>query len=170
MADPQVQRLLRQDRGCSTLEGPRPGRGRALVQQAGDPARGYASQTNLASGKLETLVIYRGQVLTVDVYAIEGEPLQVHLICPRCCKPLRVGQDRKHIDWEPGALHPHQGVAAELDAQGHGPAPRTGVISIEPFECTWEIGNDPHNAAGLHTGATLCRLKLGITRNVAQDA
>lgn len=170
MADPQVRRLMRQDRHASTLDEPPGAPGRpSLIQVAGDPARGFASQVSLASGKVETLVRYRDHVLTVDVYRLEGEPLQVHLICPRCCKPLRATEDRKRIEWDPTALHPHQAVAAELEAQGYGQL-RLGLLSIEPFGCTWEMGGDAHNQGGLHTGGSLCRLKLGITRNVAKDA
>ncbi len=170
--DPSVQRLIRHDRHSMSVAHPDSGRTlvhqRTLVQEAGD--RGIAQDLSLASGKVETLVRYRDQLLTVDVYCIPGEPIQVHLFCPRCCKQLRVSADRKRIDWDPGADHPHQQAAAELDAHGFGPAPKVGVLSIEPFGCTWEVGGDRHNQGGLHTGVTLCRLKLGISRNVAQGA
>lgn len=135
MADPRVAAMM----GGQT-------RTRDLVQIAGDDGVGQA--INMASGKHETRVVYKDFVLTVDVYAIPGEPLQVHLICPGCRKQLRVTQDRKHIDWHPA----------------------TGELSISPFQCTWEKSDDAHVPGLVAGGGTLCKWTVGIDKNVAKDA
>lgn len=156
LTDPAVQRLM----GLPGAAAPE----RQLMHLAGDQDRGLASQVNLNTGKLETVVTYRDRVMVVDIYQIEGEPLQVHMICPRCQKPIRVTQDRKSIDFQLGTKHPHGALAQELGV------PLVGLLSIDPFQCAWEIGQDAHVAGLVTGGATLCKWQVGIHNNVAKDA
>ncbi len=148
---------------------------REMVQLAGDQLdptgrtslRGLGSTTRLDGGKHETLVLFRGRsadfVLTVDVYALPNEPLQVHYICPRCHKQGRITQDAKAIDWSPT-----ENRVLELP---DGQKTRTnGVLSVEPFQCTWEIGSDPHTPGIRAGGLTLCGQKLVIDANIAREA
>lgn len=127
---------------------------RELVHLAGDMDSGLNSTISLSGGKHEVRVTYKDFVLTVDVYAIPGEPLQVHLICPKCRQQLRVTEDRKAIEFDP------------RDTRFQG-----GRISIEPFQCTWEMPEaGKHNPGLISGGMTLCKWTAGISNNVARDA
>ena len=150
-----------------------------LVGDAPDPqgvmgpgaviARGLQSTTHLTAGKQEVLVIYKDMFLTVDVYALPGEPVTVHLFCPRCHKPLQVTGDRKRIDYDPSE---RRVVAAAL-ASGKpeiAALAESGSLSIEPFECTWEFGDETHVRGIVQSGTSLCRLRIGIDNNRAKDA
>ena len=172
LTDPAVQRMLGGGPDVAT------GKRRELVQLAGDipdPAglsrhRGHQATTILSGGKEEVVVVYQGMFLTVDIYRVPGEPLRAHLFCPRCHKHATVPGDRKAIDWDPAATNP---MRAEILTSGRPElvylADR-GRLSIEPFECPWEIGDDPHVAGALHTGGSLCRLRIAIENNRAKDA
>lgn len=172
--DPQVRRLLGLERGAqerwaSEVERPA-GIGpadRELVHLAGDEDAGFDSTIRLDGGKSEVYAHYKGRYtppefpdglrLTLDVYAIPGEPVQVHLICPKCRHQLRVSSDRKAIDWQPDR------------------GPDGGKLSIEPFQCTWEMPE-----AGAHTpgilagGLSLCQWKGALEhksgKNLVRDA
>ena len=41
-------------------------------------------------------------------------------------------------------------------------------LSVEPFECTWEMGE--RQGERIHFGLSLCRWRVGIQNNVAKDA
>lgn len=162
MRNPAVRNLL----GADEPGVARPGAKRQMVQLAGDPGRGLVSTTRLDTGKHETLVLFRGRsgdfVLTVDVYAIPGEPLQIHFICPRCHKQGRITEEAKAISWSPT----EQRVLELPDGQ----RTRTGgLLSVEAFECTWELGNEAHTPGIRAGGLTLCRQRMVIDHNVARD-
>lgn len=150
---------------------------REIMQLAGDAPdptgltdyRGAQSTLRLNGGKREVVVVYHDVLMTVDVYALPGEPMHISLLCPRCHKPLRIPGDRKSIDFEPNALNPARIAAAGLPPEVAAVA-ATGKLSVEPFECTWELGDDKHVAGGLHTGTNLCRLRIAIDNNRAKDA
>ena len=142
---------------------------RHLAQVAGDADHGVTTKHNLDVAKTEVLVYYRAMDcwLTVDVYALPGEPVHIHLICPKCHHALRVQQKEKHIevdlkaqsplmrtilasppaDWTPDDL-------VYLRAKGE-----WGDLSVEPFQCTWEIDR-----------GQLCRWKAAIDRNIVKEA
>lgn len=174
LSDPRVRGML----GGSELSTGK----RELVQVAGDipdplgamapgsdAVRGMQSTINLSANKQEVLVVYKDQYLTVDVYAIAGEPLKVHLICPRCRKLLQVTGDRKRIEYNPR----ERKIAAEALASGKpeiAQLAESGSLSIEPFECSWELGNATHVRGIVQSGTSLCRLRIGIENNRAKDA
>lgn len=128
---------------------------RELVHLAGDMDTGLRSTIKLGGGKQEVTVVYKDFVLTVDVFALPDEPLCVHLICPKCHHALRISSDRKAIEFDPNRL-----------VNGS-----RGDISVEPFECTWEMKDAGDHVQGLIAGGiTLCRWKAAIDHNVARDA
>jgi hypothetical protein len=172
--DPRVQEILH----GSPLASGKP-RSRDVVQLAGDidpdpDRRGLVRTIPLTSGKREVVVVYAGSggemFLTIDVYQVSGEPPQVHLYCPRCQKHSIVSGQRKRIEFDPSAPNPLGAAirsAGNPDLALHG---QFGRISIETFECTWEIGDARHAPGAVHTGASLCRLRLVIEDNRAREA
>jgi hypothetical protein len=83
-------------------------------------------------------------VITADVYR-EGGELLVHIICPLCSKPgdphgLRITQSNKQMSYE------------------------DGLLSVEPFECTWESQGDLRRDFGMGR----CGLRIAIDKNVAR--
>ena len=126
---------------------------RELVHLAGDPDTGLASTVRVDKAKFETKVSYthgpKDFVLTVDVYLVPGAPPEVHLICPKCQHQLRVPGDKKAIDFD---------IA-------------TGKLSIEKFQCTWEMPDAGEHVPGLISGGmSLCKWTAAIDGNVAKDA
>lgn len=181
LTNPSVRNLLGAD-DPRVQASPRP---REMVQLAGDAPdptgqtshRGLASTTRLDAGKLEVAVVYGDHLMTMDVYAIPGEPVQVHYICPRCRKQGRISSERKQIEFDPSSTRPVRLPDGQLVAKDRparlpdgGLLTNAGALSIEPFECAWEVGDDPHTPGIRAGGLTLCRLKLGIDHNVAREA
>lgn len=171
LQDPAVRSMLGGD-GHVTPGGAKK---RELVQIAGDAVdptgttsnRGLQSTIRLDGGKQETLVLFRGRhgdfVMTVDVYAMPGEATQIHFICPKCHKQGRITSDQKAIDWNP--------VEHRVLSMPDGQRARTGgILSVEPFGCTWEMGAEAHTPGIRSGGLTLCGMKIAIDANVAREA
>src|SRR5580765_6985516 len=67
---------------------------REVVQLAGDVPdptgvtshRGIQSTHFLTGAKQEVVVVFGDLLLTVDLYALPGEPVRAQIICPRCCR------------------------------------------------------------------------------------
>lgn len=171
MSNPSVRRLLDGDE-----RGPiAPASGKkALVQVAGDMDHGLSSTLNLIAGKTEVLVIDpKGDValLTVDVYEMPGEPLKVHLLCPRCKNHLTVPGDKKAIEWDPRAGNPRERAIVTLGIPPHMQAmAKLGRLSIEPFECTWELDAHKKVGASEFSGGNLCRWRCAIDNNMVKGA
>lgn len=166
MTDPGVQRML----GSDT---PATGGRRRVVQLAGDDPTGrpgLASTTYLEDGKHEVVVVYGDTFLTVDVYLVPGAPPEIHLICPRCHKASRISGAHKAIAFDPGATNPMWLEAVKAHHKDLAAIAGTGRLSVEAFQCTWEIAGDKHVAGAVHTGASLCRKTLVIDDNRARDA
>jgi hypothetical protein len=167
LTDPHVRQMLGGGEVAS---------GKRVVQLAGDDPtgrtnqRGMSSTTYLEHGKHEVVVVYKDTFLTVDVYLVPGTPPEIHLICPRCHKASRISGDHKAIDFDPRAVNPMWMAATAAHHRDLAAIAGVGRLSVEPFECTWEIGGDRHVAGGVHTGVTLCRQKLVIDNNRAKDA
>jgi hypothetical protein len=165
LRDPRVQDMMGVKPGSLAS-----GKEREVVRIAGDMETGISMTTSLTAGKQEVVVVYGDQFLTVDVYAIPGEPLVAHIICPRCRKQSRIPGDRKAIDFDPSAVNPMRTTILATQSPDLMAAGGIGRLSIEPFECAWEMGDDRHVAGALHSGVSLCRLRIGITNNRAMDA
>lgn len=144
---------------------------REVVQIAGDPDHGISQTYRLNANKIEVMVLFKdpAKFLTVDVYQAPGEPLMVHLICPKCHKPSRITAARKRIEFDASAPNPvYQAVLSEAGPDLASLA-RDGKLSIERFECAWEVGTDKHVQSALHTGVSLCRQRLVIDDNRAKE-
>lgn len=175
MTDPGVRRLLGDTDGDRRIADPASGK-RELVQVAGDMDHGLMSRIDLGSGKTEVLIYDpRGEgnapLHTVDVYALPGEPLKVHILCPRCKNHLTIPGDKKAIEWDPKATNPR---ARDIIALGVPPhmqvMAKTGRISIEPFECTWELDANKKVGASEFSGGNLCRWRCAIDNNMVKPA
>ncbi len=171
MDDPRVQEMLGIHPQAAA------GKRRELVQLAGDAPdptgttthRGALSTMRLTGGKQEVVVVHKDVFLTVDVYALPGEPMKIHLLCPRCHKHLTIPGYRKAISFEPGERNPQRTTIVASGRPELVGMADLGRLSVEQFECTWEIGEDKHVTGGLHTGVSLCRLRLVIDNNIARE-
>ncbi len=163
MTNPAVRGLLgADDSRLVTPEGEK--QKREMVQLAGDPQRGYASTTRLDTMKQEVFVTYGDFLLTVDVYALPGQPIELVYVCPKCRHQGRITGDKKHVEFDPGA-------SRTLALPNGARVPTGGDLSIEPFQCSWEMPDAGEHKPGIRAGGiTLCNLKLAIDHNVAKDA
>lgn len=161
LSDPRVRQMLGAPDHLATGK-------RDVVRLAGDERTGLASIRSLTTLKQEVVVVFGDMFMTLDVYALPGEPTTVHLYCPRCHKHSRVTSDRKEIVFDPMSMNPQ---ARKIRASGNTElAPLDmGRLSIEAFECPWEMGDDQHVQGGVHTGVSLCRMRLVIDDNVARE-
>lgn len=167
--DPAVARLMGTESGIVSPGQPK----NELVQIAGDMDHGMMSTTRLDLGKHEIIVAVGPSpsdgVLTVDVYAIVGEPLKIHIVCPRCKHQLTIDGDKKPIDYDRLAENPlprsyKNDLPLELARKAV-----YGKLSVQTFQCTWELedqmqdaGKDVHVIAG----GSLCRFRGAIDKNV----
>lgn len=88
------------------------------------------------------------RVIEGDLYEIDGL-LLLHIICPKCSTPetphaLWVKQEQKAIEWDP----------------------KSGLISVEPFMCTWELPLERRAEFGMG----LCKWRVAIDKNIAKEA
>lgn len=129
---------------------------------AGERGAGLASQTNFDHNKVTTVIRYGDRLIEADVYALKGAPVHVVILCPRCGNASTIRGEKKAIDWRPHA------------PEKLGELVNCGKISIEPFECAWELPeagrHNQRNTSQIIGTAPLCRLKLGVTNNIAKDA
>jgi hypothetical protein len=167
MTDPAVRRLLHgEDRSAIDPNQPRR---REVVQLAGDEQHGVMSTTRLDTDKIEVLVAYRGRVgdfdMTVDLYEIPGEPIELHIICPKCRNKSRITETRKTIEFDQRDIRPYTFVdGSRMPTNG-------GRLDVETFECGWEMPEAGEHKVGLRAGGiTLCRMRMAIDHNVAKDA
>lgn len=115
-----------------------------VYQIKGDPKHGMSSTMNLTKTALgRPFVRYKDRISEADVYEMQGQ-LMVHMFCPRCGNTLRITSDRKRIDYDREA----------------------NLLSVEPFECTWELDTDSRR---MEFGLGLCRWRVAIDRNIAKD-
>lgn len=180
MNDPSVQRLLGEQPQSPGVITPG-GQHKSMVRVAGDEDHGMMSTTHLDIGKHEVGVIFRPKgsvtmiagVLTVDVYAIPGEPVKLHMICPKCHHTLTVNADKKPIDWNPAAPSPFPRTLREvLPPESQYLALHPGVISVEEFQCTWELEDvqqDKGKDVNLMVSGSLCRFRAAIDKNVMRE-
>lgn len=138
---------------------PSPSSDREIYQIAGDPpvppelAGGAPSDVRAAPTGV-AYVFYQSPwaadpfILTVDVYALPGQPVKVHLLCPKCRKALNIDQTMKAMEWQPPR-------AEDLPPPGF--TQPGGFLAVEAFQCTWELTDQKE------FGGELCRWKVGIT-------
>lgn len=97
---------------------------------------------------------YKGDHVYCEVYLHPDGSREVHWMCPRCHgggvgHMSRIHSSRKQIDYDP----------SRRVAVG-------GELNVEPFMCTWELGEDRRMEFGLG----LCRLVMVIDNSIAKDA
>jgi hypothetical protein len=98
-------------------------------------------------------LIYRGKYVPpppgMDHFEIEAEiyradgVLSVHTVCPKCRHTLWINGKNKAVEYNP----------------------KTGTLHVEPFQCTWEMGEDRREF-----GFGLCNLVLAYDGKIAKDA
>jgi hypothetical protein len=90
---------------------------------------------------------YKDRIMEADVYpAPDGKGVLVHIHCPRCEHVNVIRSDRKNVEYDR----------------------RTNLLSVEPYQCCWELGDRDNERMAFGVG--LCRLRLAIDKNVAKDA
>lgn len=139
---------------------------RELYTICGDPdevyeaERKYPKHGNFESGMAQDMrvdrmaeahpvVKYKDFLLDCDLYITpDRKELSLVLICPRCHNQLKISSANKAISW---------------DGKN---------VSVEPFECTWEMGRGTEGTASdrIDFGMGLCRWRVGINNGVARDA
>lgn len=97
-------------------------------------------------------LLYKGKIpsppgtthfeIECEVYEANGI-LSVHTVCPKCRHALWIDGRNKKIEYDK----------------------KKGILRIEPFECTWEMGEDRREF-----GFGLCRLKMVYEGKTARDA
>lgn len=112
------------------------------------------------------MIFWRDMVLEADVYALPGQPLQVHLICPQCRNALIVRQGNKAIAYEPGESVPTPPNWTAAEVKQAIPMGLGGRISVESFACTWEANGEVSRDFGL----ARCGWRVAIENNIARDA
>jgi hypothetical protein len=174
MRNPSVRRMIDGEEHSSIMN---PQTRRPMVQLAGDAPdptgmsrnRGMQSTHRLDADKIEVLVRYRGRVgdfdMTVDVYALPGTPPELHIICPKCRNKSRITAERKKIEFDANDTRPYTFVdGSRMPTNG-------GSLSVEPFECGWEMPDAGAHTPGIRAGGiTLCRMRMAIDHSVAKDA
>jgi len=165
--DPAVQNLLGNDGGIVAPDAVATGK-RTLMRLDGDDDHVGMSQLNLDAGKSMVAVWYPRQelLLEIDVHAIVGAPIELLLICPKCRNALRITSERKQIAWDPRAENPmRREIQPRLPAH-HQARALLGKISVEPFECTWEMNAKQAVAKDMTvTAGNLCRWRGAIDDN-----
>lgn len=172
LSDPGVQRLLGNQ--GSGLVSPASGK-KEMVQIAGDMDHGMMHTTNLDLAKHEVGVMGPGEHCgNVDVYAIPGEPVKVHMICPRCHHRLTINGDRQAIDYEAARGNPQRAaLIASLPPELAYVADLGGQLSVSTFQCTWELSDqkqDTNQDLNVIARGSLCRWRGVIDRNVVREA
>ncbi len=163
MTNPSVQNLLGSERSSIVEPGEQKKR-REMVQIAGDPEHGYTSTTRLDTMKQEVFVTYKDFLLTVDVYALPGQPIELVYVCPKCRHQGRITGDRKHVEFDPSSSRV---MVLPNGAKLH----TGGDLSVEAFQCSWEMPDAGEHKTGIRAGGiTLCNLKIAIDHNIAKDA
>lgn len=122
-----------------------------LVHISGDARRGVSVGYDLSRTALGKVVLdYRGPYaqpftskrIECEVYETGGV-LAVHTMCPKCGKSQWISQQNKAIDYDR----------------------ERGLLRIEPFRCTWEMGSDRQEF-----GFGMCGLRVAYDGRVVRDA
>lgn len=110
--------------------------------------------------------------LVLDVYKLIGAPMYVHLVCPACSNrgheqeaSLRIGEENKKMSYEPDGVPKFAGFNLDEVVRGMGQPSHGGLISIEPFRCTWEIEPTLRRDFGF----SVCEWSVAIDNNIARD-
>lgn len=167
LRDPAVQNFLKGD--SPSIATPQ---GKTLMTFAGDEVGGMQSKIDLDVDKLMVAVWYERKelLLELDVHALPGEPILLIAICPKCQNAIRIPGDRKRIEWDPQAENPMRRVIAARLPPHHVHRAARGRLSVEPFECTWEMNAKQAVSSDLTIGkGNLCRWRGAIDNNRVKE-
>jgi hypothetical protein len=144
------------------------------VKSSRDPVTGTIGTSmgyNLSAAAQKTVLYYKRRrtgeefFLTADVYQLEGQPLYLILFCPLCQNTLRVSEDNKSMQYEPEIAPKFPGFRAEEILSSINAPSLGGLLSVEPFGCTWEAEPELRR-----THFSVCTWRVSITNNVVRDA
>lgn len=137
----------------------------------GTGARGISTGFDFTATALgHPMLLYRASngkelVLEADIY-MGPTGLYIHLICPECLlagrtNALRIVESQKAMSYEPDlSPPPFPGWTKEQMLMAF-PVGSGGMLSIEPFRCTWEEVGDLRRGHGL----AQCPWSVAIERN-----
>ena len=148
-----------------------------MPDPSGTGMRGTAPGYNLTKSAIGHPMLFyklpngKELVLEADVYALPGEPVKVHIICPICAlsghkgNSLQISQEQKQLSYEPNErVPPPPGWSArrmrEVLPDGAG-----GLLSIEEFGCSWEVQPELQRQFGF----AVCPWRVVIDKNVVRD-
>jgi len=77
----------------------------------------------------------------------EGDHFILHMVCPRCRHALTINSRNKAMDLNQS----------------------TGILNVEPSECTWELKPEEDPNAGLLITAGLCRYRFAIENSMVRE-
>lgn len=150
--------VLGGDYARSPADGIRQG---VMADPKGERGKGLASQHNFDHNKVTAVIRYKDRAIEADVYALPGAPIHVVILCPKCGSASTIRAEKKAIDWQP---HEPRAVGKLVNC---------GTLSIEPFECPWEMPDAGAHEPGANKilgTANMCRLKIAVDKNIAKDA
>lgn len=139
--------------------------------------------TNVAIG--HPLLIYKTGadegILEADVYKLPGQPMYIHLVCPKCLArgvwhglKITEGQKQFHFELEapptwPGwsRVNMRSAIARDIfKVEPHQiPHHWGGTLSCMPFECSFEAEPEP----GREFSFSKCGWRVCIDNNVVRD-
>jgi hypothetical protein len=146
----------------------------------GTGALGIAPTHDLTKAAIgHPMVLYRmaGKELFLEVdihvdFSVEPHALYAHVICPLCLVGgrqvgLRIHSGAKAMHYERQAIpRPFPGWSKrQMDEAFRERGGAGGVLSIAPFQCTWEEAPELRRGDGFST----CRWQVAIDNNVARD-
>jgi len=147
----------------------------------GTGLRGVAPTHDLVKAAIgHPMVLYKingkEMFLEIDIHVdltVQPHAIYAHVICPLCLVGgrqvgLRIHSAAKAMHYEREAVprtFPGWSKLQMSEAFAKRPGGVGGVLSIEPFKCTWEEVSDLRRSNGFAT----CRWQVAIDNNVARD-
>lgn len=126
----------------------------------GNPDDGMVSTVQMPRWGM-ALVKYKSDfVVEIDIYQDPEDTshFTLHWVCPKCRNFSTIDSRKKQMDLRIDRVSPD--------------GTRICRVSIEPFQCAWEMGRgtDGTKADRIDFGAGLCKLRVGVSNSIAKDA
>lgn len=110
-----------------------------------DPSgRGMVGGYNATRHAAHPIVRWKDVLLTCDVYQHVGEPMEVHLYCPKCAQHngakhmLRITQGKKKVEYDPKELV-HLGGRLNVERFTCGFTPVGQSFGFNINKCGWSV-------------------------------
>jgi len=119
-----------------------------------DDGQGRLGLFDLTRNAYRVRVRYKDTMIFCEVYALSGEPIQIHWACPRC-GPLNkkrmstIWGNQKKIEFDP---------RSQLEDGGR--------LNVEQFKCSWELESSGRR---MEFGLGMCNLELVIDNSRARE-